>query len=225
MVRQLIKNDVPELWRKRARAGLCPVCGKTKAEFDKGMIVYCSKKCRDAYASHYEIWSDLRDKILKRDKETCKKCGINKEKAKEKWEKSKGKILREFFVKEAKEIEVFRNKELKLLSERYEEEYKEIMNDLKLFRRINWDLRKQFEKDYPEIFSYFPKTPSFHVDHIKAIINDGDMWDENNLQVLCEDCHKKKTKEDMLERKRRKIKTKKLQGGSQFLLTLKGRVS
>ena len=41
MVRQLFKNDVPELWRKRGIAGLCPVCGKTKIEFDKSMIIYC----------------------------------------------------------------------------------------------------------------------------------------------------------------------------------------
>ena len=37
----------------------------------------------------------------------------------------------------------------------------------------------------------------FDVDHILAIVNGGDEWDENNLQVLCTDCHKEKTKEDM----------------------------
>lgn len=210
MVRQLIKNDVPELWKKRAKSGLCPVCGKTKAEFDKGMIVYCSKKCRDVYASHYELWDSLRDKILKRDNKTCQKCGINEEKARENWEKSKEDVLKEFLEKERKEFEVFRDKELQELSKRYEEDYSEIMDDVKLFRRINWQLSSQFGKDYPNIFSSFPKIPSFHVDHIKAIINDGDVWDKNNLQVLCEDCHKKKTKQDMLERKRKKIKTKRL---------------
>lgn len=96
MARELIKNDVPTLWRKRAKAGLCPVCGKTKPEFDKGMIVYCSKKCRDKYASHYEIWQRLREKILKRDNYTCQECGINAEKAKEDWKKSKLDVLNKF---------------------------------------------------------------------------------------------------------------------------------
>jgi 5-methylcytosine-specific restriction endonuclease McrA len=34
------------------------------------------------------------------------------------------------------------------------------------------------------------------VDHIRAIMNDGENWEENNLQTLCKECHKKKTKND-----------------------------
>ena len=210
MVRQTIKNDVPELWKKRAKAGLCPVCGKTNQEFAKGMIVYCSVKCRDEYASHYELWGTLRDKILKRDNNTCQECGTNEEKVKKNWESSKKDVLNKFFEKEKREIEVFRDIELKKISEKYEEEYKEIMDDVKLFSRIRWELQKQFEKDYPEIFTYHWKSPSFCADHIRAIVNGGDMWDEKNLRCLCEECHKKKTQKDLLERKRRKINTKEL---------------
>jgi HNH endonuclease. len=36
-----------------------------------------------------------------------------------------------------------------------------------------------------------------NVDHIRAITNGGDEWGESNLQTLCEDCHKQKTREDM----------------------------
>jgi len=36
------------------------------------------------------------------------------------------------------------------------------------------------------------------------------MWDESNLQVLCNECHKKKTKSDLNERKRLKNKNTKL---------------
>ncbi len=43
------------------------------------------------------------------------------------------------------------------------------------------------------------------VDHIIALVNGGDMWNENNLQTLCVECHKKKTKEDLKERKKKKI--------------------
>lgn len=200
MVRQLIKNDVPELWKKRAKAGLCPVCGKSKVEFDKGMIVYCSVKCRDEYASHYELWQNLRDKIIKRDNNTCQECGINEEKVKKAWESSKKDILNKFLEKERKEIDVFRDIELQKLSERYEEDYKDIMDDISLFSRIKWELEKQFGKAYPEIFAYSWRNPTFDVDHIKAIVNGGDMWDENNLRCLCEECHKRKTKLDMKKR-------------------------
>lgn len=41
---------------------------------------------------------------------------------------------------------------------------------------------------------------NLEVDHIKAIMNGGEMWDENNLQILCKECHNKKTKEDFKER-------------------------
>lgn len=38
---------------------------------------------------------------------------------------------------------------------------------------------------------------SFQVDHILAIMNGGNEWEINNLQVLCPDCHKIKTKTDL----------------------------
>jgi len=37
----------------------------------------------------------------------------------------------------------------------------------------------------------------FDCDHIKPIAIDGEMWDMDNLQTLCIECHKNKTKEDM----------------------------
>ena len=39
------------------------------------------------------------------------------------------------------------------------------------------------------------------VDHIKAIVNDGDMWNKNNLRVICHRCHIRKTKLDLYKRK------------------------
>lgn len=36
----------------------------------------------------------------------------------------------------------------------------------------------------------------WNVDHIIAIMNGGHAWHKDNLQVLCEDCHKIKTKSD-----------------------------
>ena len=39
------------------------------------------------------------------------------------------------------------------------------------------------------------------VDHIKEFAAGGDLWDENNLQVLCLNCHKRKTAEFNARRK------------------------
>ena len=42
------------------------------------------------------------------------------------------------------------------------------------------------------------------VDHIKAICNGGDPWDDDNLRTLCHECHRVKTRQDRHEQKRNK---------------------
>lgn len=49
-----------------------------------------------------------------------------------------------------------------------------------------------------------PGKIKLEVDHIKAVVNGGEMWDEKNLQTLCHACHVWKTKNDL--RTRSKIK-------------------
>ena len=44
-------------------------------------------------------------------------------------------------------------------------------------------------------------TSNLEVDHIKAIVNGGDMWNEKNLRVLCHKCHVRKTKSDLYKKK------------------------
>ena len=57
------------------------------------------------------------------------------------------------------------------------------------------------------ILSKYPKCvkcnsdSKLEVDHIKAIMNGGNMWDDNNLQTLCHKCHVKKTRQDFYELK------------------------
>ena len=80
MIREQIKNDVPEIWRQRYLAGICPVCAKEKYQFEKGRKVYCSKECVDEYSKKFTSWSTLKDKILKRDNETCQVCRLNPDK-------------------------------------------------------------------------------------------------------------------------------------------------
>lgn len=44
-------------------------------------------------------------------------------------------------------------------------------------------------------------TNKLEVDHIKALVNGGDMWAEDNLRTLCHSCHLKKTRLDLYKRK------------------------
>ena len=182
--RENIKYDIPKEWIKNFKKGCCPVCAKTKFEFDKGMKVYCSPKCRKEYSKRIYVWQDLRDKIIKERGEKCVKCKkTEKQLSKEK--KDYKKNNRKEFLKNHPEILEKRRKEL---MDEAEEKYQQALN-LKEEDINIWGYGE--EKELPWAYN------TFEVDHILAVVNGGDMWDENNLQVLCYSCHKEKTKEDI----------------------------
>jgi len=68
-------------------------------------------------------------------------------------------------------------------------------------------IRKYIKKrDYAECNECGEYDPRFQIDHIKPLYEqkyktsdevDWSYWDEKNLQTLCRECHKKKTKTDM----------------------------
>jgi len=193
-----MKNDIPELWRQRAKAGLCPVCGKTPAEFEPRMRVYCSPKCRDKYASKFTYWSTERDKFLKEHGKVCDICGITPEEIRKKQKEQYSKLVNDWLSKpeNRKQLEHKRDDALVNLSKWFEERYNNIMDDIWLFNNEFWDEKRKIQRKIPD---YGP----FAVDHIKALCNGGDMWDKSNWQVLCSECHKNKTKEDLKEYKLR----------------------
>lgn len=201
MPRQAIKNDVPEEWRRRLKAGLCPVCAKSPPEFDKGQMIYCSAKCRDEYASKYTWWSEIRQKILERDNKTCQECGLSQSSYDEQMERMKVGVLEKWISQNKDYIEKIRDEQLVILSRKFKEDFDEIMDD-KLFveKVVRWKLEK-------EIYESLPETKWVHleVDHKVAVALGGDMWDENNMRTLCEDCHKKKTKIDIAKIKAQKM--------------------
>ena len=203
--REPMKNDVPILWRKRAKAGLCPVCGKTSDQFEPRMRVYCSPKCRDEYASKYTYWSVERDKFIREHGKICDKCGITPEKIKEYQKIEYSKRVKKWLSnpKHQKLLEQKRDEALVKLSERFEKDYDEIMNDELFFEREFWTEKHSLR-------SHLVDYQGFAVDHIKALCNGGDMWDKSNWQVLCSECHKEKTRSDLKERKRIRNKTKQL---------------
>lgn len=68
-------------------------------------------------------------------------------------------------------------------------------NVFRLWRSSPEDIKEKYPFERTSFFSY--KT-NYEVDHIIALINGGDMWDEKNLRVLCTECHKKKTQQDLV---------------------------
>lgn len=189
-MREVIKNDVPELWRQRYKSGICPVCGKDKSEFEKCMKVFCCVKCREEYSTKYTSWTEVRDKILKRDQYTCKKCGANQDKHNVEREEKIEQLRLEFVRNNPEILNTARDEALVRLSERFEEDYMEIMDD-------KWLIEKRIQYRYAENFNLPYENIELEVDHITAISNGGDMWDEENLQTLCKPCHREKTTEDM----------------------------
>lgn len=202
MTREIMKNDIPQLWKDRAKVGLCPVCGKEKGQFEKKMIIYCSSSCRDEYAKRYTFWGDLRHKILSRDHQTCQCCGMTEDKfLKEKkgWKEAQMKKVTEEVLENSEyrgRLETLRAKKLVELSNWYEEEVRKVLDDSTFLFAWRYDFPelegKLKIKDYEISFC-------LEVDHIVAVCNGGDMWDEKNLRTLCKQCHLKKTKTDLKE--------------------------
>ncbi len=60
-------------------------------------------------------------------------------------------------------------------------------------------------------------TLDLQADHIKPIALGGDQWDINNIQTLCDTCHKIKTKQDMKSIAELRRTEKKLSNGQQKL--------
>jgi len=194
--RENIKYDIPKEWIENFKKGCCPVCGKTKFEFNKGMKVYCSKKCRNLYSERIYTWQERRDKVLKERGEKCEKCKKTKEQLTKYMEEYKKKRKEEYILEHPEVLEL----ERKRLMDQAEETYQKALN-LTADDIYVYDLKK-----LP--YSY----NTFEIDHKKAVALGGDMFDEKNLQVLCYTCHKEKTKEDMkkivLLRKKEKLKSK-----------------
>jgi 5-methylcytosine-specific restriction endonuclease McrA len=203
MDREPMKNDVPLLWRQRAKAGLCPVCGKTSDQFEPMMRVYCSSKCRDEYASKYTYWSVEREKFIRVHGKICDICGITLEKIKEYKEVEYRNRVKEWLSNPVnhKKLEDKRDEALVNLSEYFQNKYDEIMDDIVFFDSSLWEEQHKLRE---KLIDY----TGFEVDHIKALCNGGDMWDTSNWRVLCSECHKKKTSQDLKDRKRIRNKTK-----------------
>ena len=90
---------------------------------------------------------------------------------------------------EAKKLELHREAEKEFLTR---------IQQIESMNIDDWEISNMLKIEFDEKLREDYRWRSFfEVDHITAIKNGGDMWDKKNLQVLCVDCHKKKTKGDI----------------------------
>ena len=167
-------------------------CGKDKSEFQKGMRVFCSPEHREIWRKKVMTWQEFKDEFLRKHGEYCDICGArNDEKTRQKQYEEYRKEVEELKVKYQDGIIA---EKLLRLEEWYEKEYKKDIDPKNI---SDWEI-----EHYAKYHNIpFPKPDNkeihFEVDHKIAIVNGGDEFDENNLQVLCEECHRKKTKNDL----------------------------
>jgi 5-methylcytosine-specific restriction endonuclease McrA len=80
-----------------------------------------------------------------------------------------------------------------------------------------YDVPRGYEGRYHKEHFYI------EVDHKIAVALGGDMWDESNLQPLCNICHKSKTKKDMKSLKKQRKDTKLKEAGIYPLISTEER--
>ncbi len=184
---QIVNKNTPEAI-ERLKKGFCPICGVDKTKFHKRMRAYCSPEHREQYYKNIFTWEEMRNRILARDNKTCQICQTNLEKS----EKERETLRNEKFLEEGKkypdEMELVRRHLLEEADTMYANALDDEFLALRVGRnKLHWDAG--LERFYLE------------VDHIVPIVQGGDMWDEKNLRTLCNKCHKKKTKEDVKNKK------------------------
>jgi len=189
--REQILNDIPKEWRDNLRAGHC-WCGKPRSEFDKGQKIYCSTEHANEISKRVQYWSIFKNNFLEKNGEVCKKCDMTQEKFEKLQEKKKELFYKDLasHYKEAIDFE-----RVRMLNE-LEEKRRQILDDGYVMRHLGYKTEKAFNiNSYDNRYhkDYF----NIEVDHIIAVSLGGEMWDEKNLQPLCNFCHKIKTKEDM----------------------------
>ena len=157
---------------------LIPTCNNIARQFKNGNYrKYCKEhNCYDMMP--FVNWPSLRDKVLKRDNNTCVKCGDDR-----------------------RNITVTRTRTMGY----------EIVNG-------------KYDFDKPKVREVEESTNNLIADHIKPIALGGDEWDMENIQTLCNDCNKIKTKQDQADIGKLRRQEKLIESGQQMLTPILDRV-
>ena len=175
---------------KNLKSGKC-WCGIPRTDFDSGQRIYCSKKHTDDWHERTAYWNTLRDEFLSEHGKFCDECGLNEKKQEKLNEQNEKKFRQTIKEKYPQVIEQERVSRL----DRIEDDYKNALDDDYITKHLTaWEL----EKYGIELKEPRREWIELDVDHVIAIANGGDVFDKKNLQILCKDCHNKKTKQDMI---------------------------
>lgn len=193
MVREQIRADYTHDELENIKQGKC-WCGVPRDQFQKGMRVYCSPEHRSNWYARTVHWSTFRDEVIAEKGLKCVKCGKTKDTIQTDYEKD---------VKAWIEMIKSRPDLMKILEEERLEKLKHIEDEyqkaLDTDYMIDWVFRgyKGNDVGVPKPDEPHFISNQFEADHIVAVSLGGDMWDKDNIQILCNPCHKIKTKEDM----------------------------
>lgn len=146
------------------RGTVCRVCGNSAED---GRSSYCSDRCRDLADAVMRMlnWGSYKELIKGRDGHACQVCGVRPERR-----------LKALECTRARVEELVRP--LKTPPGEYDPRY----------NRARAELRDRY--NVPEIRQ---SIPQLQVDHINRVADGGALFDESNLQTLCDDCHGEKT--------------------------------
>jgi hypothetical protein len=202
MKRRYIRESFTDEELANIKAGKC-WCGKPKSEFQKGMIAYCSPDHRTIWQSKIMTWQEFRDEFVREHGEKCDSCGVESTQVeKDKLYKQKQHEKEEFLKAMKPQVQdAIIARKIDKLEANYERDFASAIDpanidiyDIERYARLH-------RIPIPELPPYYQteadKKIVFEVDHIVAIVNGGKEFDKGNLQVLCSDCHKKKTKQDL----------------------------
>lgn len=179
---------------KNYLAGKC-WCGKPHEEFQKGMRSYCSPEHREEWHAKTLTWSEFREKFLNNHGRYCDFCGKKDDdlnESRKKYEDALANILSEH----RDEIEI----EMHIRSlQKLDEWYESRRNDILTSKPTEYDVKDYASRHRVKLpeYNFEHKRYEYEVDHIKAIVNGGAEFDTTNLQVLCKECHREKTKNDI----------------------------
>lgn len=168
---------MPPGWQEKIDKDLCPVCGKPNK---RTAFRCCSTECTAAFWKNEGVYraSKLPEKCFKRDDYTCRHCGANN-KEEEKWQERFTTWLCPFYGKNLPDG--FTRKG----------EYKQ------WFNKEQGRFTSPQEVYETQTGDKCPETVNFECDHVIPIALGGAEYDLNNLQTLCEKCHRKKTAREM----------------------------
>lgn len=191
MPREQISVDIPDEWNENMKHGRC-WCGKDHSEFDSGQKFYCSLRHAKAYAKRIKYWSIFKNEVLDEQGKICSECGLDKESH----EKLHEKLRKQTFEREAKKHPEAIKQARAVMIKELQDKFEDIKSDSYVLENMDYEIREEFCISRTHDL-YERQWFQLEVDHIIAVSLGGEMWDKKNLRVLCSDCHKLKTREDM----------------------------